>query len=108
MPAGDVRSVHLPYCLQQQPDGRYVILNRNYKPLGFITQEHLRYDDYPIAVHLGGLGPSTAAKLSWEGSTDLTRIYLYSDNCIPTSSASAMQRYLDRLAILARLKIKPS
>jgi hypothetical protein len=33
MPLGDVRSVHLPYCIQRQSDGTYVVLNREYRGL---------------------------------------------------------------------------
>ena len=37
MPLGDFRSVFMPYCLRKQKDGRYVVLNREYKPVGFFT-----------------------------------------------------------------------
>ena len=105
MPLGDVRSVHLPYCIQRQPDGSYVILNREYKPLGFKTMEHINYADHPVAVRLRGLRPATAAKLSYDGSSDLKAIYLYNDGTNPSRSAKNMIAYLERLNRLAKLKI---
>jgi len=105
MPLNDFRSVYLPYCLKRQPDGRYVVLNREYKPLGFKTNDYVHYEQYPIAVMLKGLTPRVVAKISHEDSTDVTTIFLYNDGCVPTHSAVNMKAYLDRLAMLAKLAI---
>lgn len=105
MPLGDVRSVHLPYCIQRQDDGTYVILNREYKPLGFKTNEYIKYSDYPVRVRLRGLRAATAAKLSCKGSTDLKCIYLYDDGSNPARGPKHMAAYLQRLAHLAKLKV---
>ena len=43
----DLRATLLPYCLQRLPDGSYIALNRDYKPLGFIGCGWVRYEDYP-------------------------------------------------------------
>jgi hypothetical protein len=102
----DFRSVHLPYCLTRQSDGRYVVLNREYKPLGFQTEEFVKYEDYPIAVKIKGLTPLKASKLSCKGSSDIDNIFLYNDGCIPTRSPAFMKTYLDRLAILAKLNFE--
>lgn len=106
MPLGDFRSAYLPYCLQRLKDGRYIVLNREYKPLGFITREHIEYEKYPIASNISGIGESTAAKLSWKNDPNLDRIYLYNDTCIPTESEANMKAYLEKIKILARLKLK--
>ncbi len=37
------RWLHLPYCFKHLGNGYYVVLNRNYKPLGFANNDH--YDD---------------------------------------------------------------
>lgn len=100
----DPRAIFLPYCIQRQPDGRYVVLNRNYKPLGFRTADFLEYEQYPIAVKFKGLTPKKAASLSARGSENLEAITLYNDSCIPTASAANMKAYLSRLEILAKLK----
>lgn len=108
MPREDFRAVYMPYCIDRMKDGKYVVLNRTYRPLGFITHDHIRYDEYPIAAEFTKLGEKTAAKLSWNGNTDLSRIYLYNDSTNPLRSDENMANYLERLKILAKLKIKPA
>lgn len=81
-------------------------LNRDYKPVGFMTDDSIDYGKYPIAVGIRRLGPKLAAKVSFNGNEDLRCIYLYNDGCKPDSSAKAMQDYLRRLAILAKLKVE--
>ena len=84
MPLTDFRSVHLPHCLKRLPSGRYVILNRQYKPIGFQMREHVDYEAYPIAIQFKRLTAATVAKLSHNGKADTDHIFLYSDSCIPT------------------------
>jgi len=103
--ASSVRWVHFPYCIQRQEDGRYAILNRDYKPLGFQTRKHLKYEDYPILTKFKRLTKRTAARLSVKGSEDLEAIWLYDDANVPTKSAKNMKAYLERLEILAKLTI---
>jgi hypothetical protein len=106
MPLKDFRSIHLPYCIDRQKDGSYVVLNREYKPIGFKTKKTVKYDDFPIAVHFKGLTARVATKVSFKGSEKLDRIYLYDDGCIPTDGAEHMKSYLARLAVLAKLTVK--
>lgn len=105
MALNNFRALFFPYCLDKQSDGRYVVLNREYKPIGFKTREHIKYEDYPVCVGLKGIGSATAAKLSYKGNSNTDRIYLYNDGCVPTESAEPMKNYLDRLEILAKLKV---
>lgn len=105
MGLNDFRSVFLPYCIQKQPDGRYVVLNREYKPVGFKTNDHIKYEEYPVCVKLKGIGSATAEKLSYKGDSNTDIIYLYNDGCVPTESAEHMKKYLKRLEILAKLKV---
>ena len=104
MPLHDFRSVHLPYCLKKQADGKYVVLNREYKPIGFKTRDWVYYEKYPVAVKIRRFTANIAAKISYAGSTDLDNIYLYSDGCIPTKGAKNMQAYIERLEVLAKLR----
>jgi len=95
---------HFPYCLDRQADGSYVVLNRNYKPIGFLMDEWANYGDFPIGVRLPGLTAEVASKLSDDGSRDLSRIYLYADHTRPTNKTHK-KAYFERLAILMDLKI---
>ena len=105
MSLNDFRSIFLPYYLLRQEDGRYVVLNRESKPVGFATREFVTYEDYPVAVRLKGFGRGKARRLSVHQSEDLDRIYLYDDGCVPTQSKAAMDSYLEKLRILARLMV---
>ncbi|MFH2138785.1 MAG: hypothetical protein ABII88_09770 [Candidatus Omnitrophota bacterium] len=101
----DFKSVALPYCLKKLDDGTYVILNRKYKPVGFNTSNQLDYKDYPICHKIKGIKQKTAMTLSFNHDDNVDSIYLYSDSCIPTSSAKNMNKYLEKLRILSKYKI---
>lgn len=105
MPLGDFRSVYLPYCLKKQEDGSYVVLNREYKPVGFNTREYIRYEEHPVSSKLKGIRPGTAKKLSYEGKEDTDVIYLYNDGCVPVHSKENMDAYMKKLTILAKIGI---
>ena len=100
----EFRSICLPYCLQKQDDGSYITLNREYKPLGFNSEDWVDYSKYPIATKYKGLTKQKISKISFNGNKDEKIIFLYNDACIPTKKTKAMKSYLERLAILAKLK----
>ena len=106
MPLNDFRSVFMPFCIAKQPDGRYAVLNRKYKPVGFYTHDKIDYASYPVLVKFKRLTTTQAKKISFKGDPDTSRIFLYDDNCVPTHSAVHMKAYLARLALAARLAIK--
>lgn len=102
----DFRSMFFPYCLKMQPDGRYAVLNREYKPVGFIPYGFVRYSDYPVCIEIHGIGPATARKLSYNGSEDTDKIFLYNDGCNPIRDKKDMTAYLKKLELLAKKEIK--
>ncbi|TKJ10222.1 hypothetical protein [Halomonas sp. 15WGF] len=104
MLADTLRHTHFPYCLDRQADGSYVMLNRNYKPIGFMTSDWVVYEEEPIGVNIKGLTAKKAASISYAGSEDLDRIYLYNDGTTPTTSEDKAA-YFKRLSILMDLKI---
>lgn len=106
MPTGDFRAIFLPYCLEKQANGSYVILNRNYKPIGFNTTESVVFAQYPISVKIPGIKPAVAAKLSISRGLDTKKIFLYDDQTVPTRSKKNMTAYLNKLEILAKLKLR--
>ena len=101
----ELRITHLPYCVRRLNDGKYILLNRNYKPLGIQTNEWVIYEDHPSRVALK-ITPSIAKKISWDNNENIDTIFLYNDGCTPTSSDSNMNSYLKRLGFLAGLKSK--
>ncbi len=106
MALNDFRAVFLPYCVERQPDGRYAILNREYKPVGFWTKEHIDYEKYPVLVKLKGFTPALASKLSVNGSRDVARVFLYNDASNPVRSRANMQAYLAKIERLAKLGLR--
>ncbi|MCQ4267374.1 hypothetical protein NAV28_09110 [Pseudomonas stutzeri] len=102
---GELRQTHFPYCLDRLEDGSYVLLNRNYKPIGFMTGEWINYEEHPIGMRLPGLTEQLAAELDARGRANLDRIYFYNDGCVPTDGNENMQAYLARLAKLMALRI---
>lgn len=102
---GKLRHTHFPYCLDQLKDGRYVLLNRNYKPLGFMVDKYVTYEDHPIGVRLKGLTPAVAATIDARGRDNIKRMYLYNDGCTPDTSPEDAQAYFKRLAIVMDLMI---
>ena len=99
----DFRSVYFPYCIQKQSDGSWVVLNRQYKPVGFNTGEYIKYEEFPVSAKLQGIGPAVANILAYSGEASGDRIYLYNDGCVPTDSKTNMDAYLKKLEILAKL-----
>jgi hypothetical protein len=103
--ATEMREVFFPYCLQRQPDGRYAVLNRRYKPVGFFTAGWVKYDGHSALVTVS-ITPKMAASVSWEESPNTDKISLYNDGCVPTRSAKNMAAYLERLGRVMKWKIK--
>lgn len=94
------RRVYLPYSLQRLEDGRWVVLNRNYKPIGMHdTHPHVDYTDYAVRAKID---TQTLRKLSYSPlKNDTSQIWLYNDGCIPDgSNAQDTQRYFERLRML--------
>lgn len=100
-----VRHIFLPYCLQRLKDGRYIVLNRKYKPLGISSSAWITYETDPSVQKIKGITAAKARALSHRGDDDIEKIYLYSDGCIPTATAEDMAAYSKRLTLLAKLEI---
>ncbi|ATG94794.1 hypothetical protein QRO08_16755 [Paracidovorax citrulli] len=102
----EFRQVFLPYCLIKTADGAYVVVNRRYKPVGIVLTDWVNYDKYPVKVRFKkALSKAQIAALDYAGRTDDTRIYLYNDACVPTSSAANWRAYSDRLGRLAKYAV---
>lgn len=103
----EFRMVFLIYCLHHLPDGSYVALNRQYKPVGVSSTEWVEYENLPVRFHFQrALSARQVAALSCNADATPERIYLYSDSCLPTASQADWQAYSARLQRLAGYLIK--
>jgi len=91
-----VLEIYYPYCLKRIEDGRYVLLNRRYKPLGMMTKDHIGYGPYAVKMKMTA---QMAAKLSWQGSDDVNSIYLY-QNHDRVTTPTGWTAYAERLKYL--------
>lgn len=90
--------INLPYCIQRQTSGKYVLLNRNYKPVGNATREWVDYET------LDGLDlrltEADAQQISWSGNNNIRHVYLFNDGCAPWAGKRHRVEYVRRLAVL--------
>ncbi|WP_455553955.1 hypothetical protein [Comamonas kerstersii] len=94
----------LPYCLERLSDGRYLALNRNYKPVGWQGNDWIDYETSPGAFALKQpLTAADAVDISYCSDDDLERIYLYNDGTEPFSTAENWDAYSARLERFMKL-----
>ncbi len=99
-----LRIYMFPYCIKAVGDG-YIILNRHYKTMGTFSKKRQDYENDP-SVFRCKITPDIAIKLSYCGSCDAETIYLYNDGCVPGVDRIHTLKYLKRLEVLMRLKVK--
>jgi hypothetical protein len=105
MPLSDFRTIYLPYCIEHNADGSWLVLNREYKPVGFNTGDQIKYEDFPVTTKFKELDQATLEKLSYSGEAKGKRVYLYNDGTDPLSGAAEMEAYLKRIEILSKLRV---
>src|SRR5262245_55427173 len=93
----------LPYCLQELKNGRFILLNREYKPVGSPSNEWSCYEEHPIQLQIAALTPDIAAWISVTGDPDCSRIYLFNDGSAPWLGHKELLAYERRLARLLEL-----
>lgn len=99
----NLRQTHFPYCLQKTATGKYILLNRQYKPIGSRSDAFVTYEGHPDEMRIK-VSSAVAIKLSWNDSEAVDCIYLYNDGCNPSESAAHMNAYLKRLSDLAGIQ----
>lgn len=109
MPLNTFRQVFLPYCVRQNSDGSYSVLNREYEDLGTIERSPngSNGERYPLK----GLGAKALDAIAHNAPTppagDAERFwFLYDDGCLPDSSKAAWKAYSDRLWQLRKFSLK--
>lgn len=93
----------MPYAITKEYDmeGKeiFVILNREYKPLGIGKGDNVHYQEYPCLISKKTLEKIKESPL--ENHTDNSRlITLYHDGNSPWSSKKNLQKYISQTQIL--------
>lgn len=101
------RWVVFPYCIQRLDDGRYIVLNRRYKPLGVASDTHVVYEESPAACHMK-ITPDIARRLSWLGDDSIERIALYDGSENMLEHPDHLAAYVERLALLMTIRCNAS
>ena len=96
---------HFPYCIKQLGTDRYIILNRNYKPLGQTSFDYIDYRKHPSIVHMK-ITEKQAAKLSYNSTSELKCIYLFDNTDTLLKNPQAFNNYTARLKLLATMTPK--
>jgi hypothetical protein len=86
------RQVFLPYGLMNMHDGRFLPMNREYKPLG-------------PEVRIKGLTPARASRIGLKDGGNF--YYLYDDATQPQSTPENWRRYEQILEKLMKLAVEP-
>lgn len=100
----DLRAKFLPYCIHRRADGRFLLLNRNYKPLGVTSTEWADYDTNRDAVELTGFTDRKAEKIGLEVDGD-GWYYLYDDTNSPMRTPETWERYCKILREIMQLVV---
>ena len=70
----------LPMRLERLDDGRYIALNRYYKPVGTFSRERVSYETSTSAFRFARqITEQDAINLSFRGESDLNAIVLYDE-----------------------------
>ncbi|OAV72490.1 hypothetical protein Barb6_01076 [Bacteroidales bacterium Barb6] len=112
----DFFRINLPYGMQRNEKGQWIIFNRRYKPLGYnqnVWSENY-FADLPIHTAYKGLTEkvllSIAAKdgkaIKRDEKGQICSVWLYNDATNPMNDSSQWKTYWSKLEILAKLKIK--
>jgi len=113
MALSDFFRINLPYGMEKNIEGNWFVFNREYKPLGWNTRDHIDYEDYPIFVKYKGLTEKKLESLACpkensirkDDAGKINKVWFYSDGTNPQSYPKYWSDYLDKIKILSKLKI---
>ena len=111
MPIGPLAHTHLPYCIQKTSDGKWLLLNRNYKPLGTVGKEiWVDYDSHPDRVALDHRSVAALKKLAVYEIEDQPEdpgiLYFYKDGDTIADTDAAWNSYAKVLQAVAKARVK--
>lgn len=100
----DFRAIFLPYCFKIENGEITLVLNRNYKPLGYDKLKWVEYKDCKTESQMKPHRLIMDKINKWHQASGY--YYLYDDGTNPVRSKSNMREYLEKLEILSKIKAK--
>lgn len=95
--------IYLPYCVQRVEGDLWVVLNRDYKPLGVPKGEWIDYRPHALPMKIS---EKQMAAIDCQGRPGPNEFWLYDDGCVPADSAEKWLAYQARLQRLSALKVQ--
>lgn len=103
----------MPYGMERNEKWEWFVFNREYKPLGWNTWEHIEKGEMPIFVKYEGLGEATLLKLACNIESSVRRdengeiyqIWFYNDATNPKDDHRHWPAYFERIKKLSKLKV---
>lgn len=100
---------HMPYCAKKLGPDKWVFLNRDYKPLGYLGKEWVDYEDYAVKVRLTSkdvaklsIYPHRGMERDWTGSEGFL---FYDGSTSPGKSGKNKAEYLQKIEFLMNKNI---
>ena len=104
---GEIGRYLLPMVLQRLNDGRYIALNRYYKPVGTFSRDRLDYETSTGAFRFKReITEQDASNMSFRGDTNLEAIVLYDEGSNPHTTPDNWLAYNRRLDYFMNLSVQ--
>jgi hypothetical protein len=104
MPLTNYRQIFMPYCIKKLGPDKWVVLNREYKPLGMSDRSRMYdYDSFAVKLKITKKLAEKLAILDNTTQSPKDMIFLYSASNPPINSSS-MGGYLEKIGLLMNLK----
>ena len=108
---------NLPYGMTRNNEGKWMIYNRNYKPLGYCLGDHIKEDDLsPFYCEYKNLNEKLIRSIldkeliQVNDSGEIIQIFFYNDGTVPVISNGVNDErwisYIDKLKKLCNLECR--
>lgn len=110
--------INMPYCLKRNTQNEWVMLNKQYLPLGWNNPEvsesiekDSAYANFPVYTAYEDLNNDVIKEIAGDftlytdDNGNINQFYLYSSSNMPTNTASSWNDYTKRIKRLSSLKV---
>jgi hypothetical protein len=112
MALGDFFRINMPYGMKRNDKNEWFVFNREYKPLGFNTNENIKEEQHPVYTKYKALTEAKIIKIAWSDNDGIRRnekgeiymFWLYNDATNPKDSPKYWNDYFEKIKILSNLK----